>query len=173
MPLAQVRTLVAPAEVARLLLLPTAARREGPAVLYPAEPWAQEAFAPLGELILADSETELEALWSVTALIAAQFEQLRTAADWLGCHGVAPDRADRYVRSMFAALTAQAAASDDSLAELRAEAETPGGLNEEALRTLEAAGVFTALAHALDKIGARLNRAYEHQAVSPKGLAPE
>ena len=94
----------------------------------------------MGELILADTETELEALWSVTALIAAQYEQLRTAADWLAGRGVPPARADRYVRSMFAGIIAQAAATDNSLAELRAEAQTQGGLNEQALRTLEAAG---------------------------------
>ena len=35
---------------------------------------------------------------------------------------------------MFAGLTAQAAASDSSLAELRAEAETRGGLNEQVMR---------------------------------------
>jgi pyrroline-5-carboxylate reductase len=160
-PLARVRTLVDPAEAARVLPLPTAARREGPAALYPAEHWAQELFASLGELILADTEMELEALWSVTALIAAQYEQLRTAADWLIGRGVAPGRADRYVRSMFAGITAQAVASNNSLAELRAEAETRGGLNEQALRTLEAAGVFTALSHALDNVGVRLNKAHE------------
>lgn len=160
-PLARVRALVEPAEAARVLPLPTAARREGPAVLYPAEPWAQKLFAPLGELVVADTEMELEALWTVTGLIAAQYEQLRTAADWLAGRGVAPGRADRYVRSMFAGITAQAVASDSSLAELRAEAETRGGLNEQAMRTLGAAGAFTALSHALDQVAARLDEAHE------------
>ena len=159
-PVARVKTLVDPAKAVRLLPLPSVARHEGPAVLYPAERWAQNLLAPLGELILADTETELEALWSVTALIAAQYEQLRTAADWLAGRGVPPARADRYVRSMFAGIIGQAAATDNSLAELRAEAQTQGGLNEQALRTLEAAGVFTALSRALDQVAARLNQAH-------------
>ena len=62
---------------------------------------------------------------------------------------------------MFAAITTQAAASDNSLAELRAEAQTRGGLNEQALRTLEAAGVFAAFSAALDQVAARLARAHK------------
>jgi pyrroline-5-carboxylate reductase len=160
-PLARVRALVDPAEAVRVLPLPTAARREGPVVLYPAQSWAQELLAPLGELVLADSEMEIEALWSATGLIAAQYEQLRTFAEWLTSHGVPPARADRYGRSMVAAITAQAATSDISLTELRAEAQTPGGLNEQALRTLQAAGVFAAISTALDQIAARLAQAHK------------
>ena len=63
---------------------------------------------------------------------------------------------------MVAAITAQAATSDISLTELRAEAQTPGGLNEQALRTLQAAGVFAAFSTALDQIAARLARAHKH-----------
>lgn len=159
-PLAELRTLVDPAEAVRVLPLPTAARRQGPLVLHPAERWAQELLAPLGELVLPETETELEALWSATGLIAAQYELLRTVTDWLSARGVASARADRYVRSMFAGITAQAAASDAPLAELRAEAQTKGGLNEQALRSLEAAGMFTALSQALDEIAARLAQAH-------------
>jgi pyrroline-5-carboxylate reductase len=160
-PLARVKTLVDPAEAVRLLPLPTAARRQGPVVLYPAERWAQELLAPLGELIHPEAEAELEALWSATALIAPQFELLLTVADWLGGRGIPSARADLYVQSMFAAITAHAAASGASIAGLRAEAQTPGGLNEQALRTLEAAGVFTAFSRTLDQVAARLAAAHE------------
>ena len=160
-PMAEVRALIDPAEAVRVLPLPTAARRQGPLVLHPAERWSQQLLAPLGELVLAETEMELEALWSATGLIAAQYEQLRTVTDWLCSRGVPSARADRYVRSMFAGITAQAAASDDPLAELPAEAQTQGGPNEQALRSLTAAGMFTALSQALDQIAARLAQAHE------------
>jgi pyrroline-5-carboxylate reductase len=159
-PLTRVRELVAPAGAVRLLPLPTIAQREGPIVLYPHADWAEKLLEPLGEIVAAGSEAELETLWTATALIAPFMEHLAAVGRWLEAQGVATARADRYTRSMFAGLARLAATSEATLAELRDEAQTPGGLNEQALRELRGAGSFDALQRSLDAIAARLAAAH-------------
>ena len=165
-PLAEVAKAVAPAsEVCRCLPLPTAARREGPIVLYPAIAPAVRVLQGVGELVEARSEHELETLWVPTALIAPFFEHYAAVARWCEARGVPTDRADRYTRAMFHGLAGLAMAERlTSLAALRDEAQTPGGLNEQVLRELTAAGSFTAIEQAMDRIAERLAAAHRARA---------
>lgn len=162
LPLAAVRAAVAPARlVCRCLPLPTIARRRGPIVLHPELAPVRALLAPLGELVPAGSEAELEDLWVPTALIAAFYHHLATVAGWCARRGVPPERADAYTRALFEGLAGEAlAARGVDLAELAAAARTKGGLNEQVQEELEAAGAFAAVERAMDRIAARLAAAH-------------
>lgn len=155
-PLARVSELVHPASAVRVLSLPIVASHEGSVVLYPDLPWAHELLEPLSELVVVDDEHVLEMIWSATALMATQLELLRSVGGWLERQGVPTALADRYTRRMFAGITSQAATSERSLSQLLIEAQTPGGLNEQALEELRGSGVFQAIESILDTIAHRV-----------------
>ncbi len=163
-PLETARELVAPAGAAgaagaivRALPLPSCAERLGPIVVYPGEPWAMAFFAPIGTPLAAAEERELNVLWAMTALIAPYFALIAAGAGWAVNAGVAAPTAGTYLATMFHALSTLAVrAPGGDFEALVAEAMTPGGLNQQALNEIRAAGGFEAFLAALDAILARL-----------------
>ncbi len=160
-PIETARELVAPAgAIIRALPLPSCAERLGPIVVYPGEPWAMAFFAPIGTPLAAAEERELNVLWALTALIAPYFALIAAGAGWAANAGVAAPTAGTYLATMFHALSTLAVrAPDGDFEALTAEAMTPGGLNEQALKEIRAAGGFEAFLAALDAILARLGEA--------------
>lgn len=170
-PLETARELVAPAGAAgaagasggaivRALPLPSCAERLGPIVVYPGAPWAMAFFAPIGTPLAAAEERELNVLWALTALIAPYFALIAAGAGWAANAGVAAPTAGTYLATMFHALSTLAVrAPGGDFEALTAEAMTPGGLNQQALKEIRAAGGFEAFLAALDTILARLGEA--------------
>ncbi len=169
-PLETARGLVAPAGAAgtagaagaivRALPLPSCAERLGPIVVYPGEPWAMAFFAPIGTPLAVAEERELNVLWALTALIAPYFALIAAGAGWATNAGVAAPTAGTYLATMVHALSTLAVrAPDGDFEALTAEAMTPGGLNQQALDEIRAAGGFEAFLAALDAILARLGEA--------------
>lgn len=166
-PIETARELVAPAGAAgaagaivRALPLPSCAERLGPIVVYPGEPWAMAFFAPIGTPLAAAEERELNVLWALTALIAPYFALIAAGAGWAVNAGVAAPTAGTYLATMFHALSTLAVrAPGGDVEALVAEAMTPGGLNQQALKEIRAAGGFEAFLAALDAILARLGEA--------------
>jgi pyrroline-5-carboxylate reductase len=111
----------------------------------------------LGTPVAAESEHDFEVLWATTALIAPYFALLEEVCGWAEGGGVEAATARAYVASMFHAISTLAAEEGAvSLGELRAEAVTPGGLNEQALGEIRENGGYRAFAGALDSILRRL-----------------
>ncbi len=166
-PLETARELVAPAGAAgaagtivRALPLPSCAERLGPIVVYPGAPWAMAFFAPIGTPLAVAEERELNVLWALTALIAPYFALIAAGAGWAANAGVAAPTAGTYLATMFHALSTLAVrAPGGDFEALTAEAMTPGGLNQQALDEIRAAGGFEAFLAALDAILARLGEA--------------
>jgi pyrroline-5-carboxylate reductase len=70
--------------------------------------------------------------------------------------GVSEKKAHEFVSQILLDVAGSAVASpESSFAELTEEHQTHGGLNEQVLRSMTAAGVFTELEHALDGVLAR------------------
>jgi pyrroline-5-carboxylate reductase len=155
-PLAQVEGLVHPAPAARVLCLPTVAVGEGAMAIHPDSVWARAVFQPLGDVAAVENEYELEILWSVTGLMATQIQLISSVVQWVEQRGVSVHKADRYVRRTFAAITQQVASSKYSLDRLVGDAQTKGGLNEQALRELQEASIFEAVVAALNHAARRL-----------------
>jgi pyrroline-5-carboxylate reductase len=151
------RPLVAPAtEIARVIPLPSVARRGGITPVHPPNAAATALFDRLGETVeLADAKA-FEAFSASTATIAAYFRYLSTITAWLETQGIPAPSARRYVASVFAGF-AEATQSGASFEQLAREVATPDGLNEQFLNGLEEAGAFEHVALGLQRVLDRLN----------------
>jgi pyrroline-5-carboxylate reductase len=152
------RSITAPsASVTRAVPLPSAARRESPTPIYPADATVKELFSKLGLVIELDREEEFEAFTTASAIMSTYFRMASTVAEWMQREGVAPQKAQAYVSQILRGLAGATAASPHSnFDQLTEEHQTAGGLNEQVLRSLTQAGVFEDLNHALDGIRERL-----------------
>jgi pyrroline-5-carboxylate reductase len=152
------RSITAPAiSVTRVVPLPSAARRQSPTSMYPPDPSIKALFEAVGVVIELDREEEFEAFTTATAIMSSYFRFAGTVAGWMQREGIAEAKAHAFVNQMLLGLGGAAAASpQNSFAELVEEHQTHGGLNEQVLKSLTAAGVFTELEHALDGVLIRL-----------------
>ncbi len=142
---------------ARVAPVPPAARRKGPIAMCPPNEWLAELFEPLGTVISVGDETQLDAFFSVSALMAPYFELLETVSAWLRAQGVDAAQADAYTGSLFRAIAEKATQpSGEGFAELVTEHATRAGINEQLRRELLAAGVFDRVQAGLDLIQARM-----------------
>ena len=155
---AEIGHLVAPATaILRAVPLPSVARHLGPIAMYPPDPGIAEIFARIGTAVEVAEERQFDALWAVTALIAPYYALLGRTSTWAAAAGLDAGLANRYLGALFHALAVDAVATGErGFAALTEAAQTPGGLNEQALRQLSEAGWYDALAEALDGILARI-----------------
>jgi pyrroline-5-carboxylate reductase len=156
-PLAVVHELAPAPTIVRAVPLPSAALCASPVPFYPDEPRARALFDRVGTALPLADERALSVLWTGTALLAPTFALVAEIAGWLEREGIPADTAARFTVSQFAGLMALAGAAPpgqyDTLAR---QAATPGGLNEQALAQLRAAGVYDAFRGALDAVLQRL-----------------
>ena len=147
----EVRRFCAPADVIRVLPTPSIERCEGPIVLCPPLLRARSLFGGLGDIIEAQDEAELTAIWPCSTFMSSYFTLQAVLIDWVVMRGVNRSIAVIYVRSLLKALAETGASVDlDSLPELILAHETPGGLNYRVRLELENAGWFELVGKALD-----------------------
>ncbi len=152
-------TLVSPAkDISRAIPLPPIADRQGPLTLYTQSDEIAHLLDGLGRLIRVEEETNLELASAATSLMGTYFGMMGAVDHWLIQGGFKPESSRAFVAELFFIL-AQAAEkrSEESFATLTRDYSTPGGLNEQAWRELQAAGWGTQVQSALDLI---LDRIY-------------
>lgn len=171
----RIAALVGPAATVTCAVpLPTVASHKGPTAIYPADPVAAALFGRLGIAIEAASESEFQALWASTAMMATYFTWLDTVGTWLADHRVPAGRAREYVGMMFSGLGGIGQATGATFTELAQDFTTRGGLNEQCAAQLAEAGVFDACTRALDAILARIEaRPVPADAASPGTPRPD
>jgi pyrroline-5-carboxylate reductase len=157
--IAGIRELIAPARhVCRMVPLPPVADHLGPITLYPPDKKIAALFGGIGTMTEIDTEEQLYALWTVTAMMAPYFGFLQQMSAWLEARNIEPQLAQRYVGSMLHALSVTGKqVGDGGFEQLIVEHSTPRGLNEQALRELNGAGWDALVCKALDLIEDRLN----------------
>ena len=149
--------LVAPAtDIARVIPLPSVARREGITPVHPPGAAATALFDRLGETVEVADVKAFEAFAASTATIAAHFAYLNAIATWLERQEIPATAATRYVASIFAGL-AEPTRSGERFEQLAREHATPGGINEQFRDELEQAGLFENVSLGLQRILDRLN----------------
>jgi pyrroline-5-carboxylate reductase len=158
-PVNTLQRLVEPAtDVARVIPLPSVARRDGITPVHPPNAAATELFDCLGETVeLADAKA-FDAFSASTATIAAHFAYLNAIAAWLESQEIPGPAATRYVASIFAGL-AEATRSGEPFEQLAREHATSGGINEQFLAWLEQGGTFEHVSVGLQRVLDRLNAA--------------
>jgi pyrroline-5-carboxylate reductase len=155
-PVTTLQRLVAPAtDVARVIPLPSVARRDGITPVHPPNAAATALFDRLGETVELGDVKAFEAFSASTATIAAHFAYLNTIAAWLESQEIPPPAATHYVASMFAGL-AEATRSRERFEQLAREHATPGGINEQFLNELEQGGIFERVTLGLRRVLDRL-----------------
>jgi pyrroline-5-carboxylate reductase len=155
-PVTTLQRLVAPAtDVARVIPLPSVARRDGITPVHPPNAAATALFDRLGETVELGDVKAFEAFSASTATIAAHFAYLNTIAAWLESQEIPPPAATHYVASMFAGL-AEATRSRERFEQLAREHATPGGINEQFLNELEQGGTFERVTLGLRRVLDRL-----------------
>jgi len=150
--------MLAPARnVTRAVPLPSAAQRQSPTALYPADEAPLRLFRLVGRAFTVDTEEEFNALCTATAAIASYYAFAESIASWLVQRGVRPVPARDYVCRMLPSLEREAAQMPElGFRALAAAHATAGGLNEQFLNDLEAHDVFGTINHALDQVMLRL-----------------
>jgi pyrroline-5-carboxylate reductase len=155
-PVTTLQRLVAPAtDVARVIPLPSVARRDGITPVHPPNAAATALFDRLGETVELSDVKAFEAFSASTATIAAHFAYLNTIAAWLESQEIPAPAATRYVALMFAGL-AEATRSGERFEQLAREHATPGGINEQFLNGLEQRGTFEHVSLGLRRVLDRL-----------------
>ena len=91
--------------------------------------------------------------------MAPFYELLRTMIVWLVKKGVKKSDAQKYITSLFLALSEDAVAnSKKDLRYLVKDSQTPKGLNEQGVKELSKAGFYKSLEKTLNNIHKRLSK---------------
>jgi pyrroline-5-carboxylate reductase len=145
-------------EVARAIPLISVSNGNGVTPVHPPSPTARLLFDRLGGTVEIADELAFEAFAATMATIAAQYGHLGAISRWLAAKGVPERDARRHVAATFCGVAAGLQSDDPDFVRLAREYATPGGVNEQFLADLDAAGSFETVHLALDRVFARLTQ---------------
>jgi len=147
------------ATIVRAIPLPPISLRKGPVPMFPPNKKVKNFFNKLGTTVEISNEKLSKNFWSTSGMMAPFYELLSTMSNWLVKRGVRRDKAQKYVTSLFAALSEDAVVnSNKDLKYLVKESQTPRGLNEQGVKELRKAGFYRATEKTLNSILKRLNK---------------
>ena len=147
------------ATIARAIPLPPISLKKGPVPLFPPNKKIKNFFDKLGTTVEINNEKLSKNFWSTSGMMAPFYELLNTMSNWLVKRGVKRDKAQKYITSLFVALSEDAVVnSNKDLKHLVKESQTPRGLNEQGVKELRKAGFYRATEKTLNSILKRLNK---------------
>ena len=147
------------ATIVRAIPLPPISLRKGPVPMFPPNKKVKNFFNNLGTAVEISNEKLSKNFWSTSGMMAPFYELLSTMSNWLVKRGVKRDKAQKYVTSLFVALSEDAVVnSNKDLKYLVKESQTPRGLNEQGVKELRKAGFYRATEKTLNSILKRLNK---------------
>ena len=147
------------AKIVRAIPLPPISLRKGPVPIFPPNKKVKNFFNKLGTTVEIGNEKLSKNFWSMSGMMAPFYELLSTMSNWLVKRGVKRDKAQKYITSLFVALSEDAAVnSKKDLKYLVKESQTPKGLNEQGVNELRKAGFYKSSEKTLNSILKRLNK---------------
>jgi pyrroline-5-carboxylate reductase len=147
------------AKIVRAIPLPPISLKKGPVPICPPNKKVKDFFNHLGTTIEIKNEMSSMNFWSTSGMMAPFYQVLRVMSDWLVKKGVKRNNAQKYITSLFLALSEDAVAnSKDNLKNLVKESQTPKGLNEQGVNELSRSGFYKSLEKTLNSIHKRLNK---------------
>jgi len=147
------------AKIVRAIPLPPISLKKGPVPICPPNKKVKEFFNKIGTTIEIKDEKSSINFWSTSGMMAPFYELLRVMTDWLVKKGVKRDNAQKYITSLFLALSEDAVVnSKKNLRYLVKESQTPKGLNEQGVKELRKAGFYKKLEKALNTLHKRLDK---------------
>ena len=147
------------AKIVRAIPLPPISLKKGPVPICPPNKQVKEFFNKIGTTVEIKNEKSSINFWSISGMMAPFYELLRVMSNWLVKRGVKRDNAQKYITSLFLALSEDAVVnSKKDLKYLVKESQTPKGLNEQGVKELTKAGFYKSLEKTLDSIHKRLEQ---------------
>ena len=147
------------AKIVRAIPLPPISLRKGPVPIFPPNKKVKNFFNKLGTTVEIGNEKLSKNFWATSGMYASFYELLSTMSNWLIKRGIKRDKAQKYITSLFVALSEDAVInSKKDLKHLVKESQTPRGLNEQGVKELRKAGFYRSTEKTLNSILKRLNK---------------
>ena len=147
------------AKIVRAIPLPPISLKEGPVPICPPNRKVKEFFNKIGTTVEIKNEKSSINFWSTSGMMAPFYELLKVMTNWLIKKGVNRNDAQKYITSLFLALSKDAVVnSKKDLKYLVKESQTPKGLNEQGIKELSKAGFYKSLEKTLNSIHRRLSK---------------
>ena len=147
------------AKIVRAIPLPPISLKKGPVPICPPNKKVKAFFDKVGTTVEIKNEKLSTNFWSTSGMMAPFYQLLSSMTDWLVKRGVKRNNAQKYITSLFLALSEDAVVnSKKDLKYLVKESQTPKGLNEQGVKELTKAGFYKSLEKTLNSIYKRLNK---------------
>ena len=147
------------ATIVRAIPLPPISLKAGPVPIFPPNKNVKRFFNQIGTTIEIKNEKTSLNFWSTSSMMAPFYELILTLSKWLISKGVKKDNAQKYITSLFVALSKAAVLnSKKDLKILVQNSQTPKGLNEQALNELRKSGFYKSLNKTANSILKRLKK---------------
>ena len=146
-------------KIVRAIPLPPISLKKGPVPICPPNKKVKNFFDKIGSTIEIKNENLSINFWSTSGMMASYYDMLRVMSDWLVKKGIKRQDAQKYITSLFSALSEDAVVnSKKDLKFLVKESQTPKGLNEQGLKKMTKKGVYKSVVNTLNSIHKRLNK---------------
>ena len=146
-------------KVVRAIPLPPISIKKGPVPIYPPNKKVKFFFDKIGSTIEIKNEKLSINFWSTSGMMASYYEILQIMSNWLIKKGVKRQDAQKYITSLFLALSEDAVVnSKKDLRHLVRESQTPNGLNEQGLKEMKKRGIYKSIVNSLNSIYKRINK---------------
>jgi len=147
------------AKIVRAIPLPPISLKKGPIPICPPNKKVKDFFNKIGTTIEIKNEKSSINFWSTSGMMAPFYELLRIMSNWLVKKGIKRDNAQKYITSLFLALSEDAAVNaKKDLKYLVKESQTSKGLNEQGVRELTKLGFYKKIEKTLNSIHKRLEQ---------------
>jgi pyrroline-5-carboxylate reductase len=146
-------------DIVRAIPLPPISLKEGPVPICPPNKKVKAFFDKLGSTVEIKNEKLSINFWSTSGMMASYYNILDIMSVWLNKKGVKKLDAQKYVTSLFLALSKDAVInSNKDLKLLVKDSQTPKGLNEQGLKEMTKKDVYKSLTSTLNSIYKRLDK---------------
>jgi len=146
-------------KLVRAIPLPPISLKKGPVPICPPNKAVKNFFNKIGTVIEIKNEKSSINFWATSGMMASFYELLRVMSEWLIKKGIKRENAQKYVTSLFLALSEDAVVnSKKDLKYLVKDSQTPKGLNEQAVSELIKSGFYKKLEKTLNSIHERLDK---------------
>ena len=146
-------------DLVRAIPLPPISLKKGPIPICPPNTKVKKFFNNLGTTVEIKNEKLSINFWSISGMMASYYEILRAMSEWLVKRGVKKLDAQKYITSLFLALSEDAIInSKKDLKFLVKDSQTPKGLNEQGLKELTKLGTYKSITKVLNSIHQRLSK---------------
>ena len=146
-------------KIVRAIPLPPISLKKGPVPIFPPNNKVKLFFDQIGRTVEIKNEKSLLNFWTTSSMMAPFYELLKTLSSWLISKGIKKKDAQKYITSLFVALSEDAMLnSKKDLKILVKNSQTPQGLNEQAVNELRKSGFYKSLIKTANSVLKRLKK---------------